>query len=115
MKTFRVEFTPDARQDIIAYAQYIANQEKDGSRALAWYEGMHAAVMGLATMPNRHGLARENDIFEDEVRQVVYASHRIIYSVHENDGLVAIHRIWHAAREHAGPDDLPRLKTKTNE
>jgi plasmid stabilization system protein ParE len=35
MKRYRVEFTRDARQDIIAYAQYIANREQDDRHALA--------------------------------------------------------------------------------
>lgn len=52
MKTYRVEFTPDARQDMIAYARYIAHREQNDRHALAWYDGMHKAVMGLATMPN---------------------------------------------------------------
>lgn len=109
MKTYRVEFTPDARQDMIAYAQYIANQEQNDRQALAWYDGMYKAVMGLATMPGRHGQARENNVFEEDVRQVGYKSHRAIYTVHEDVSLVVIHRVWHTARDDAQSGDLPEL------
>ncbi|MBN4059008.1 type II toxin-antitoxin system RelE/ParE family toxin [bacterium AH-315-J04] len=109
MKTYRVEFTPDARKDMIDYALYIANQEQDNDRSLAWHDGMHEAVMGLETMPNRHGYARENDAFEETVRQVIYKSHRAIYTVHEDISLVAIHRVRHTASDDAGLDDLPGL------
>ena len=112
MKTYRVEFTPDARQDMIAYARYIAHREQDDRHALAWYDGMHKAVMGLATMPNRHSYARENDAFEETVRQVGYKSHRAIYTVHEDISLVAIHRVRHTASDDAELDDLPGVAAK---
>jgi len=108
-KTYRVEFTPNARQDILTYAKYIADREQDDRQALAWYDGMYEAVMGLKTMPKRHGEARENKDFEEDVRQVGYKSHRAIYTVHEEIGLVIVHRVWHTARDDAPPDDLPGL------
>lgn len=58
MKTYRVEFTPEARQDMIDYARYVAEQESSGTRALAW--GMYEAVMSLKSMPCRCAHAREN-------------------------------------------------------
>jgi plasmid stabilization system protein ParE len=73
---------------------------------------MYKAVMGLATTPNRHGFARENHAFEEEIRQVGYKSHRAIYTVHEDVSLVAVHRIWHTASDDAQPGDLPGLTAK---
>ena len=93
MNAYRVVFTPDARQDMIDYARYVAGQEQDEGPALAWYDGMYKAIMGLKKMPNRHPFARENSSFEEDVRQVGYKSHRALYTVHEDLMLVAIHRV----------------------
>ena len=112
MKTYRVEFTPDARQDILDHAQYIAGQEHNNTYALAWYEGMYAAVMSLKEMPQRCPMARENDAFEQEIRQLVYGSHRAIFSMHDDQGLVAIHRVWHTSRRNAQPEQMPGLNTQ---
>lgn len=112
MKTYRVEFTEDARQDMLAYARYIADQEQDDAQAQAWYEGMYAAVMSLKKMPRRFPYARENNAFEEEIRQVTYHSHRAIFSVHDDLGLVAIHRVWHTSRQNAQAEDLPGLTSK---
>ena len=112
MKTFRVEFAPNARRDMIDYARYIAEQEGSETLALAWYEGMHEAVMRLKKMPRRCALARENTAFEEEIRQLIYQSHRVIFSVHDDAGLVVIHRMWHTSRDDAQDEDLPGIHSQ---
>lgn len=109
MKTYRVEFTPDARQDILDYARFIAQQEHDNHQALAWIDGIEAAMMSLAELPKRCGLARENDHFDEEIRQLTYASHRAVFSVHDDLRRVVIHRVWHTARDELAGKDLPAL------
>ena len=106
MNTYRVQLTPDAKQDLLDAARYVAEASGSKDVALAWYERMQNAVMRLADMPRSYAYARENEAFEEEVRQVVHLSHRLIFTIHDDLGLVLIHRIWHTARENAGPDDL---------
>ena len=106
MKAYRVEFTPNARQDMLDYARYIRSQEGSDRYALEWYEGMHAAVMNLRTMPRRCAVAREVAAFDLDLRQLVYQSHRVLFSIHDEDQLVVIHRVWHCARDDATAEDL---------
>ena len=107
--TYRVEMSPEARQDLLAAARYIADSSRSLDVAQAWFDGMVAAVMGLADMPRSNSLARENDGFEEEVRQKIFKSHRMLYTIHDSIGLVLVHRIWHTAQDDAGSDDLPKI------
>ena len=109
MKIYRVEFTADAREDMLDYARYIAQQEGDDRQAIDWFEGLREAITTLAEMPNRCAPARENAHSEEEIRQLNHQSHRIIFSVHDDLELVAVHRVWHASRDDLDQDGLPGL------
>lgn len=106
--SYRIEFSPDAQEDILAAARYIRDVGRSPQNAAGWYEGIYKAIMGLADLPRAHPLAREDAAFEEEVRQLVYKSHRVIYTVGE--GVVVIHRVWHVAREDAEAGELPGLE-----
>lgn len=107
MIEYRVDMSPGAKQDLLAAARYIAQESKSLDVAQAWLDGMYATIMGLKEMPQANPLARENDAFAEEVRQKNYQSHRAIYTIHDDMGLVLVHRIWHTAKDKAGPGDLP--------
>jgi len=104
--TYRVEMSPGAGQDLLAEARYIAESSKSLEVAQAWFDGMRQAVMALSDQPRSFALARENDVFDIEVRQRVYKSHRILFTVHDASQVVLVHRIWHAARDNASPSEL---------
>ena len=109
MIAYRVNMSPGAKQDLLAAARYIAQESKSLDVAQAWLDGMRATIMGLKEMPQANPLARENEAFAEEVRQKNYQSHRAIYTIHDEIGLVLVHRIWHTAQDNAGPDDLPNV------
>jgi len=99
---YRVIFTAAAMEEARAAAAYIALA---GSRRAAedWLEGIVEAVRSLGTLPHRHGLARESSRHPDaELRQVIYKSHRVIYTVQEN--AVYVLHIRHAARQDLDQD-----------
>jgi len=61
--------------------EFIAEQA-DVETALSWYAGFESAVQRLAEFPQRCPLARENAAFPDvELRQLLYKSHRIIFTI----------------------------------
>lgn len=107
MTAYRVDMTPGAKQDLIAEARYLAEASRSSDVTLAWVKAMRQAVMELSDQPRSFALARENADFTDEVRQRVYKFHRILFTVHDDLALVLVHRIWHTARDNAGPQELP--------
>lgn len=109
MKTFRVEMTPGAKRDLLAEARYLAESSKSPDIAQAWFNGIRQAVLELSDMPRSFALARENDAFKEEVRQRIYKSHRILFTIHDDQLLILVHRIWHTARDNAEADDVPEL------
>ena len=62
-------------------------------------------------MPRRCSVARENEYFEDTLRQLVFKSHRIIFRVEEDASIVRILYVLHgrqqtiAQQEHESGDD----------
>ncbi len=93
----RVEFSPTAESEILEAARFIA--EDSPLDAVRWYDGIHEAIMSLRDMPNRCSHAREDEAFPIELRQLVFKSHRVIFSVH--DDVVRIHRVLHGAQDSA--------------
>ena len=94
---WRIEFSPTAESEILDAARFIA--EDSPTDAVRWYDGIHEAVMSLQDMPNRCSHARENEAFPLELRQLVFKSHRVIFSIH--DDIVRNHRILHGAQDSA--------------
>jgi plasmid stabilization system protein ParE len=82
-------------------------------RASQWYAGLLKVIESLSQMPKRCSLARENDYFSQEIRQIIYGrgrnSYRIIFTilVGEEISTVRVLHIRHAAQQTLGeaPDD----------
>lgn len=67
-------------------------------KACQWYEGLLKAIFSLSKMPKRCLLARENDYFSLEIRQLLYGkgkkSYRILFTILDNQELPIV-RILH--------------------
>jgi plasmid stabilization system protein ParE len=76
--------------------------------ASRWYEGLLKAIESLAAMPKRCPLARENEYFSREIRQLLYGrgrnSYRILFTIVEGEDVstVRILHIRHAAQRTLG-------------
>ncbi|WP_448570742.1 type II toxin-antitoxin system RelE/ParE family toxin [Trichothermofontia sp.] len=74
------------------------SQVTSPERASQWYSGLLQAIASLAQMPKRCPLARENDYFSQEIRQLLYGkgrtAYRILFTLLEGPE-VAIVRILH--------------------
>lgn len=94
---YTVVFRKEARDEAIQAAAYIAEQGAPDA-ALRWYQGLEETINSLAEMPARCSYARENELFPDtELRQFVYHSHRLIFTI-RGDQVHVLH-VRHAARE----------------
>lgn len=86
------------------------------TKASQWYSGLLQAIESLARMPKRCPLARENQYFSQEIRQLLYGkgsnSYRILFTILEGEEVstVRILHIRHATQQTLGEDpEEPRL------
>lgn len=102
----------------------VAEAEADGAflrlskvtsstKASQWYAGLLKAIESLAQMPKRCSLAKENEYFSQEIRQLLYGqgrnSYRILFAILEeqDESIVRILHIRHASQQTLGekPDE----------
>ena len=61
-------------------------------KASQWYSGLLQAVESLSQMPKRCPLARENEYFSQEIRQLIYGrgrnSYRVLFTVLEGQNII---------------------------
>lgn len=77
--TFQVEILPIAEAQIEqAYGWY---QERNPEFADRWFRGLMNAVATLQEKPLRCLLAIENNIFSEDVRQLLYGKSKNVYRV----------------------------------
>ncbi|MBD2198924.1 MULTISPECIES: type II toxin-antitoxin system RelE/ParE family toxin [Calothrix] len=87
------------------------------SKASQWYAGLLLVIESLSQMPKRCSLARENEYFSQEIRQILYGrgrnSYRILFTILENQEVstVRVLHIRHAAQQTLGeppnnPDEI---------
>ncbi|MFZ4575274.1 MAG: type II toxin-antitoxin system RelE/ParE family toxin [Phycisphaerales bacterium] len=97
---YTVVFRPEARDEALDAAAYLA-EHGSPEIALRWYEGLEAAIASLVHMPTSHAYAREHGAFLGvELRQIVFKSHRLIFTIRGEE--VHVLHIRHMARADLG-------------
>lgn len=92
---FQVITTKAARDDAKEAYDWIFEQSP--LAADRWLDGLLDATDSLEHFPRMYPRAYEQPVFDGELRQLLYGSHRIIYAI---DGrVVRILHIRHAARQ----------------
>jgi plasmid stabilization system protein ParE len=86
------------------------SQISSSVKASQWYVGLLEAIASLSQMPKRCPLARENEYFSQELRQLLYGqgrnSYRVIFTILEKQDIstVRILHIRHAYQQTIGED-----------
>lgn len=86
-------------------------QTSSSEKARDWYQGLLKAIFSLTIMPKRCVLARENEHFSQEIRQLLYGkgknSYRILFTILEDREFptVRILHIRHASQLTLGEDN----------
>ncbi len=106
---YRIEISSvaEAEADIafLNLAQVVSS-----TKAVQWYEGLLQTIESLSQMPKRCPLARENQRFGQEIRQLLYGrgrnTYRILFTILEeqDDPIVRILHIRYAAQRTLGED-----------
>ena len=102
MKTYTVNITDEVAADIEKAFDYI--HEQSPQNAVKWLRELYKAIDTLETMPDRCPLIREHDAFEEQVRNLLFYSHRIIFTINEGTETVQVHAFRHAAQDEIRPD-----------
>jgi plasmid stabilization system protein ParE len=82
---------------------------RDARQATRWYDGLIETLSALPDMPEQHPLARENDHFEFDLREVHFglgsrATHRALHRVLPDT--IEVLAVYHVAQDEIRPDRL---------
>ncbi|MBA3920273.1 MAG: type II toxin-antitoxin system RelE/ParE family toxin [Nostocaceae cyanobacterium] len=86
------------------------SQVTSPTKASKWYSGLLRAIESLSQMPKRCLLARENQYFSQEIRQLLYGrgrnSYRILFTILEGQEISAVRilHIRHASQQTIGEE-----------
>ncbi|MBR8831298.1 MAG: hypothetical protein N5P05_001513 [Chroococcopsis gigantea SAG 12.99] len=89
------------------------SQVTSPAKAVQWYSGLLQAIDSLSQMPKRCPLARENEYFSQEIRQLLYGrgrnSYRVLFTILEGQytSTVRILHIRHTLRRTIGEEPDP--------
>ena len=100
MKKYRVVVTPEAQSGIREGFEYI--HERAPLNADRWLRALYGAIDTLELFPERCGSARERQYFEEDLRQLVFKSHRIIFQVNKPMETVYVLDVRHSKRRALG-------------
>ncbi len=109
MKKYRIEISSVAEAEADK-AFLRLSQVASPTKATQWYAGLLKAIESLIQMPKRCLLARENDYFSQEIRQLLYGrgrnSYRILFTILESQDVstVRILHIRHASQQVLGEE-----------
>ena len=106
MKHYKVVVSPEAEFSIRESFLYILGRSP--LQAERWIRSLYAEIETLETFPERCAFAREREYLEEDLRQLLFQSHRVVFSIDQTSRTVCVHEVRHAARAALGevtPDD----------
>ena len=108
--TYRIDFSSIAKAEGDA-AFLNLSQFTTVDRAQVWYQGLIRAIASLQEMPRRCTVARENNFFSQEIRQLLYGhgkqAYRIVFTILDDAMIptVRILYIRHVSQKTIGEPD----------
>ena len=97
---YEVIVTPEAQEGIRNSFQYI--YERAPLNAARWLQGVYDQIDTLERFPERCAFAREREYLEEDLRQLVFKSHRIIFRIDKARKVVYVLHVRHAGRRAFG-------------
>lgn len=109
--SFAIEFTDVT--DMEVQHIHLRLMGRSLEQAERWQEGLENAASSLADFPRRCPLAPEHDVFDVEVRQLLYGTYRLLFGLRDTDDdgeydTVRILHVRHASQRplyHKEPDE----------
>jgi len=98
---FRVTVEVEAKNNLRVHYQNVRARSPDSDCPAEWYYGIRTAIRDLATSAEQSGLAYEDRFFAETIRQRLYDSYKILFTIRGDR--VHVLYIRHQAQD---PDDL---------
>jgi plasmid stabilization system protein ParE len=99
--SYQIEISSVAEAEIDAVFLRLSQAASPDS-ARQWHDGLLKAIASLSTMPNRCAIARENEYFSQEIRQLLYGknrnAYRILFTVLEEFSTVRIPHVRNSSQ-----------------
>ena len=100
MKKYEVIVSPEAQAAILTAFRYI--HERAPQNAERWLRNLYSCIGTLESFPGRCASARERKYFEEELRQLVFKSHRIIFHLDKKNRTVRVVYLVHVTQRTIG-------------
>ena len=97
---YQVIVTPEAQAGFRESFAYI--HERSPLNAARWLQALYGEIDTLERFPERCAFAREREYLDEDLRQLVFKSHRIVFRVAKNEKRVYVLYVRHAGRRAAG-------------
>ena len=106
---YRVVLADRALEDVDRNVRWWA-KHRSSDQAIHWYEGILEAIYSLDENPQRWPVARENEGFPYELRELHYGvsshpTHRALFTIRDDRSVVVL-SVRHAAQDDVTPDEL---------
>jgi plasmid stabilization system protein ParE len=98
--TYLVIVTPEAQTGIRESFAHI--HERSPLNAARWLQALYDKIDTLETFPERCAFARERQYLDEDLRQLVFKSHRIVFAVKKSEKRVYVVHVRHAKRRAVG-------------
>jgi plasmid stabilization system protein ParE len=98
---FQVRIEAEAKDNLRKHYVSLKARNPGSTYPDTWYFGIRAAIRDLAASANHCGLAYEDRYFAETIRQRLYDSYKILFTI--RDRCVHILHIRHQAQD---PEDL---------
>ena len=105
MIRYRVVVTPDAESDVRESFRYI--HDRSPANAERWLRQIDGEIKGLELFPERHAFARERAYLKEDLRHLIFKSHRVVFYLDKASGTVYVLHVRHSRRLAVGepPDE----------
>ncbi len=97
---FKIIWSRQAREDLRDIVTFIALDNPIVAESFGYL--LMTKVDALAQFPRLGRVVPEED--DEDIREIIFRSYRIVYQVIEKQQIVAIARVWHGAR---GEPEIP--------
>ena len=97
---YQVIVTPEAQAGIRESFAYI--HERSPLNAARWLQALYGEIDTLERFPERCAFALERKYLDEDLRQLVFKSHRIVFTVEKKKKQVYVLYVRHASRRAVG-------------
>ena len=98
---FRVRIELEAKANLQTHYRNLRERNPGSEYPVHWYYGIRDAIRDLSTSAKECGLAYEDRLFAETIRQRLYGSYKILFTI-RNDHVHVLH-IRHQAQD---PDEM---------